>query len=88
MHTERKELAARLARVEGQVAALKRSLESSADLDCTKTLTQLKAASSGLKRFGEAFARAHAKDCLLGEKSPARVSRDLDTIITSAFNLS
>lgn len=82
------DLATRLARVEGQIAALRRTLETGADTDCVKTLTQVKAASAGLKRFAEALSRSYAKRCVAEKKSPGAFARDLDTIISSAYSLS
>ena len=87
MQPSHADLITRLARIEGQVGALRRALLSG-DVDCVKTLTQTKAASSGLKRFAEAFARMHARDCIDGPAKNARMARELDTIIVSAFTLS
>ncbi len=81
-------LIARLSRIEGQVAALKQSLKDDALADCAQTLYQVKASIQGLKSFGEAFSRDQAKNCLGAQKSNARLVRELDTIINSAFTLS
>ena len=88
IHSMKKELIVRLARIEGQVAALKRSLESEADTDCASTLVQIKAASSGLKRSAELVAREHAHRCISGKMGRGRFSREIDAIINSAFSLS
>ena len=88
MHTN--DLIARLSRVEGQIQALKRSLASgAAEADCTKTLYQVKAANNALKRFGEAFTRAYATQCLATEgANNKRLARRIDDIVSSAFSLS
>lgn len=86
--TETHDLVQRLNRIEGQIGALKRSLEKTDTSDCTQTLFQLKAATNGLKRFGEAFAREYASRCLKAGKSKVELSKDLDQIISTAFTLS
>lgn len=88
MTTNRKDLVTRLARIEGQVAALKRTLESGSDADCTKTLIQVKAAAQGLKRFAEAFAREYAQRCVAERRGSKNLSVEVDTIISTAFSLS
>lgn len=82
-----RELVQRLNRVEGQINALKRSLEEGNTDDCTQTLYQLKAATNGLKRFGEAFARAYAKQCIREGKGAAHLTARVDQIISTAFTL-
>jgi len=82
------DLVQRLNRIEGQIGALKRSLEKTDTNDCTQTLFQLKAATNGLKRFGEAFAREYAKRCMKEGKSATQLSKDIDQIISTAFTLS
>lgn len=85
--TTTRELVQRLNRVEGQVAALKRSLEEGSVEECTQTLYQLKAATNGLKRFGEAFAREYALKCVREGKSQAQLIKNIDQIISTAFTL-
>ncbi len=85
--TTTRELVQRLNRIEGQIAALKRTLEAEETQDCTQTLYQLKAATNGLKRFGEAFAREYASTCIRQGKSHAQLSKNLDQIISTAFTL-
>lgn len=82
------DLVQRLNRIEGQIGALKRSLEKTDTNDCTQTLFQLKAATNGLKRFGEAFAREYAKQCMKDGKTKTQLSKDIDQIISTAFTLS
>lgn len=82
------DLVTRLSRIEGQIAALKRSLAGEARIDCAQTLIQTKAAINGLKRFAEAFARTHAQRCVSEKTGRAQLAGELDTIISSAFTLS
>ena len=88
MPTTPHNLIVRLSRIEGQVAALKRSLETDAAIDCAQTLFQVKAATNGLKRFAEEFSRERARQCIREKTSRNGLARDLDTIINSAFSLS
>lgn len=88
MNTSQKDLCNRLSRIEGQVAALRRALESGAATDCERILIQTKAASSGIKRFAEAFSRTYARECIAKDAGKQRFSRELDSIISSAFSLS
>ena len=88
MKTTKHELVTRLARIEGQVTALKRSLESDADLDCGQTLIQVKAATNALKRFAEAFSQEYAHRCVSEKIDRKELESELNTIITSAFTLS
>lgn len=78
----------RLSRIEGQVHALKRHLLEGAELDCTETLLQVKAATNGLKRFAEALARNHLDRCVAEKKQSAALAQELDGIVRSVFTLS
>jgi len=87
MNTQQKELYNRLSRIEGQVSALKRMIEAHDTSDCTKILMQTKAATSGLKRFAEAFSKVYAAQCLTKNTKDSLAS-ELDTIISTAYSLS
>ena len=65
----------RLARVEGQVRALRKMLEE--HRDCPDVLTQLRAARSGLERAGAMIVDRHLTECVLeGETiSPEAMAR-------------
>ena len=88
MRTSKNEFINRLSRIEGQISALKRTLENGTHADCVRTIIQVKTAANGLKRFAEAFSRSYAKRCIAEKKSPARFANELDAIISSAFTLS
>lgn len=87
MDTTSRDLIVRLNRIEGQIVALKRSVEKEDMEDCQQTLFQLKAATNGLKRFGEAFAREYAHRCVTGAKK-GDLAKEVDRIISTAFSLS
>ncbi len=87
MKTSQQELVIRLNRIEGQVAALKRTLEEDAGEDCEKILFQLKAATNGLKRFGEAFAHEYTQKCIRESRSAANLQKNMNQIISTAFTL-
>ncbi len=59
---ERQRLAARLKRVEGQVAAVRRILE--ADAYCVDVLVQISAARGALAKVGEEVLQRHVETCV------------------------
>jgi DNA-binding FrmR family transcriptional regulator len=59
---ERQRLAARLKRVEGQVAAIRRMLE--ADTYCVDVLVQISAARGALAKVGEEVLQRHVETCV------------------------
>lgn len=59
---ERQRLAARLKRVEGQVAAIRRMLE--ADAYCVDVLVQISAARGALAKVGEEVLQRHVETCV------------------------
>jgi CsoR family transcriptional regulator, copper-sensing transcriptional repressor len=70
-----KRLLDRLARVEGQVRALRRMLEGGRS--CEDVLTQLLAARSGLESAGVLVLEQHLQDCILADQdvTPATMER-------------
>ena len=88
MTISQKTLTHRLARIEGQLRALRHSIETTEDIDCGNVLIQIKTATNGLRSFAETFARTYAKHCLLEKKNRPHVENEIDSIISSAFNLS
>ncbi len=83
-----KALIYRLARIEGQVRALKTALSGNAEVDCIQTLLQVKAATNGLKRFAKALARERLGRCVTDTRKTARLAQELDEILSTAFTLS
>jgi len=74
-HLADKPLLDRLARVEGQVRALRRMLEEGRS--CEDVLTQLLAARSGLESAGVLVFERHLQDCILADQdvTPATMDR-------------
>lgn len=70
-----KRLLDRLARVEGQVRALRRMLEEGRS--CDDVLTQLIAARSGLESAGVLVFEQHLQDCIMADQevTPATMDR-------------
>lgn len=64
---EFKKIINRLSRAEGQVRALRESLEQNKVTDCKKFVTQIRAARSALKSVNEQFIIDHIKECQLLE---------------------
>lgn len=60
---EKKALIDRLSRAEGQVRALRHTLESDNPCDCKAFISQVKAARSALKRTSEQFVLHHISAC-------------------------
>lgn len=60
---ESKALLDRLSRAEGQIRALRRTMEEGSVTDCKAFMTQIKAARSALKRSGEQFVLDHIHHC-------------------------
>ena len=60
---DKKALIDRLSRAEGQVRALRHTLESDEACDCKAFISQVKAARSALKRTSEQFVLHHINQC-------------------------
>lgn len=84
---ETKKLINRLSRVQGQIDAIKRNLESGEGSDCTENVHLLKASVTALKKFGEAYVSSHMEECMADGKSPAQMEDDMKKVIKSAFAL-
>jgi DNA-binding FrmR family transcriptional regulator len=61
--TDHKALIDRLSRAEGQIRALRYTLETGSIEDCKSFITQVKAARSALKRTSELFVLEHIQNC-------------------------
>lgn len=59
----KKSLLDRLSRAEGQIRALRHSLEEDETCDCKAFISQVKAARSALKRTSEQFVLHHINSC-------------------------
>lgn len=58
-----KALIDRLSRAEGQIKALKRTLEDGDAIDCKNFIAQVKAARSALRAVNEQFIMSHISSC-------------------------
>lgn len=82
---EKQALLHRLNRIQGQIEALKRSIENGKDGDCLTNLGQVKAVHSGVKRFAEAYVEEYAITCARGEGVSSKFQHDIRNIVASAF---
>lgn len=76
----------RLNRIQGQIEALKRSIEKE-EQNCLENIQQVKAVHAAIKRFGEAYVRSYAQLCGEREGTSKRFNEQIDTLITSAFTI-
>ena len=84
---ETRKLVHRLNRIQGQIEAVKKSIENE-EPDCTKVIQLVKAANNAMKKFGEAYVTTHFSECLAnGEKSPQEMEKDMQSVINSAFSM-
>ncbi|MBX7059153.1 MAG: metal-sensitive transcriptional regulator [Leptospirales bacterium] len=79
------ELIHRLNRIQGQIEAIKRSLQSEKTDDCRKNILLVKAATNALKKFGNAYVEAHLDQCVANKTSARQIEKELRSIIASAF---
>ncbi len=77
----------RLNRIQGQIEAIKRSLESEKLDDCRKNILLLKAATNAMKKFGNAYVEAHLDQCVASKTNLKQVEKELRSIVASAFSL-
>ena len=77
----------RLSRIQGQLEAIKKILETEGNKDCLRTIRLVKAANNALKKFGEAYINTHMDECLTNNPNPKNVEKDVREIITSVFTL-
>lgn len=83
-----KNLANRLSRIIGQIESIKQSLHANEEIDCVKTIYQLKASINGLKKFGESYINSHMKDCLENKSlTKEEIEKKLTDVIAGSFSL-
>jgi DNA-binding FrmR family transcriptional regulator len=77
-----KNICNRLNRAEGQIRALRESVESDIPLDCQNFLIQIKAARAALKRASEQFILEHIHQCdnLPKKERHSRVSEAINIL--------
>ncbi|MCZ8237026.1 MAG: metal-sensitive transcriptional regulator [Leptospiraceae bacterium] len=76
----------RLNRIQGQIEALKKTVQSD-ELDCLKSMQLLKAATNALKKFGEAYVSKHLAECVKKRGNIHEMEKDLRDVISSSFFL-
>lgn len=82
-----RELINRLNRAQGQIEAIKKTLEQGGTGDCLRTVQLLKAATNALKKFGEAYVGQHLQECLQKGVQRKELEDNLKGVISSAFSL-
>lgn len=80
------ELIHRLNRAQGQIEAIKKSLMNNEKTDCIKTLRLLKASSSALKKFGEAYVSKHLEECIAEDLPKPQIEKGLKEVVSAAFD--
>ena len=78
---DKKSLVNRLNRAEGQIRALKLTLENDTATDCRDFIVQIKAARAALKRASEQYVLAHIHQCEVLPK------KEREAKVTEAINL-
>ena len=83
---DRKALINRLSRIQGQIEALKHSIEED-DGECLTHMRQVKAIRSGVKSFAEEYVQQFALSCAQSESVSPRLKRRMEEVVTSAFSI-
>lgn len=83
---ERRALINRLSRIQGQIEALKRSIEED-DGKCLTNMRQVKAIRSGVKSFAEEYVQRFALSCAETESVSPRLRRTMEEVVASAFSI-
>lgn len=86
MSKDKKELINRLSRIEGQVAALKRTIEKDEDQRCKDLIYQIKAARSALKKVGDMYVTNYMDECLEKKTSTKEKRQDIFDALKALFN--
>jgi DNA-binding FrmR family transcriptional regulator len=77
---EKSKLIARLHRIRGQLQAVEGMV--AVGTDCAEVLTQVVAARSALKSFGDLLIRSHLHDCIEHAESQVEARRKLQALLT------
>lgn len=77
----------RLSRIQGQLEAVKKTLEIGGEKDCQATMQLIKAANHAMKKFGEAYVAGHLEECMSGNTSPQDIEKEIRNIVSSVFNM-
>jgi DNA-binding FrmR family transcriptional regulator len=80
------ELIHRLSRIEGQVAALKRSIQDDQSPSCKDLVYQIKAVRSALKKVGDIYITNHMDKCLEKQSSTEDKKKEMLDALKALFN--
>lgn len=81
------ELIHRLNRAQGQIEAIKKSIQAGEEKDCVRTIRLVKAANNALKKFAEAYVSLHMEQCMAGGVPRKEMEEGLKETLASAFSL-
>ncbi len=78
----------RLNRIQGQIGAIKKILDTDyEDQDCAEVLRLVKAVNNATKKFGEAYVSDHLSYCVRQDVPKEKIEEGLQEIVSSAFSL-
>jgi DNA-binding FrmR family transcriptional regulator len=81
------ELIHRLNRAQGQIEAIKKSIQNESEKDCVRTIRLVKAANNALKKFAEAYVSRHMEQCMAESVPRKEMEQGLKETLSSAFSL-
>lgn len=84
---EKIDLVHRLNRIQGQIEAIKKSIQSEEKEDCLKTVRLIKASNNALKKFCETYVNYHLDECINNNLNPKHMEKELKEIVTSVFSI-
>ncbi|MCB1159657.1 MAG: metal-sensitive transcriptional regulator [Leptospiraceae bacterium] len=77
----------RLNRIQGQIEAIKKTLQNEEERDCIKIMRLVKAANNALKKFSEVYVTEHMEECMRNGSSSGKIEQEMKEVISSVFNL-
>lgn len=81
-----KDLIHRLNRISGQIAAIKRNIETGTG-SCADNIVLTKAVIQALKKFAQAYVEQHVSECSRMGSSAKDIEEELKKVVASAFSL-
>lgn len=83
---EKNKLLHRINRIQGQLDAVKRSIEEPNN-SCTETMRQIKAAYNATKKLGEAYITYSMNECMSESAISKKEKEQIEELIESSFTL-
>lgn len=77
----------RLNRAQGQIEAIKKTLQDGSAKNCLETIRLLKASQSALKKFAQAYIAQHLEECMRNKISEKQLKEDFEEVLESVFTL-